>query len=60
MRAAGSCEDFTAKRELSMKPGKVIANMHQIPRVCSRCWSQAPFLMKKAGIVQERRSASPA
>ena len=44
---------------LSAKEGTVITNIIQSARVDALCCSHAPFLMKKAGIVHEKRRIRP-
>jgi len=59
-RATGSCDDCTAKDELDTNVGKAMVNIIQKARVCARCCSQAPRLMKKAGMVHDTSRAAPA
>ena len=44
----------TENAESVTNAGTAIVNIIHSASVCARCCSQAPFLMKKAGMVQDR------
>ena len=58
--AVESCEDSTANCDEVTNVGTAIVNIIHRASVWARCCSQAPFLMKKAGMVQEISRAAPA